>query len=107
MLCLTASAHFGSRRRDLVAMVPTSLPRPGLLVTVTGIAELAIVAGLLVEATAPAAAVAFVAFLVAVFPANVHAARTDAGIGGRPPTPLPARAVIQAAFVVAALGVFA
>ena len=41
MLALTASAHFGSRRADLIRMVPPALPRPDLLVTVTGLAELA------------------------------------------------------------------
>lgn len=104
MLVLTASAHFGSRRRDLVAMVPPSLPWPGLLVTVTGLAELAVAAGLLFDATAPAAAIALVALLIAMFPANVHAARANVGIGGRPPTPLPKRTLIQALFVAAALG---
>lgn len=104
MLALTASAHFGSRRRDLVAMVPPRLPRPELLVTVSGVAELAIAVGLLFEKTAPAAAVALVALLVAVFPANVHAAKANVGIGGRPPTPLRKRTVVQALFVAAALG---
>lgn len=104
MLVLTASAHFGSRRRDLVAMVPPRLPRPGALVTVTGIAELAIAVGLLFGPTAPVAGAALVVLLVAMFPANVHAARAGVGIGGRPPTPLPKRTVIQAAFVAAAIG---
>lgn len=104
MLLLTASAHFGSRRRDLIAMVPPRLPRPDVLVTVTGVAELAVAAGLLCDATAPTAAVVLVGLLLVMFPANVHAARADIGIGGRPPTPLRKRTVIQAVFVAAALG---
>ncbi|HVF74067.1 MAG TPA: hypothetical protein VM938_03380 [Acidimicrobiales bacterium] len=104
MLALTASAHFGSRRRDLIAMVPPRLPRPDLLVTITGVAELAIAAGLLFERSAPVAAAALVVLLVAMFPANVHAVRANVGIGGRPPTPLRTRSVIQAAFVAAAIG---
>ncbi len=55
MLLITASAHFGSRRADLIRMVPPVLPRPELLVTVTGIAELVTAFGLLVEEAAPVA----------------------------------------------------
>jgi hypothetical protein len=36
MFLLTASAHWGKRRRDLIAMVPTALPHPDLIVTITG-----------------------------------------------------------------------
>jgi len=55
MLALTASAHFGSRRADLIRMVPPALPRPDLLVTVTGVVELMVALGLLVRSTAQAA----------------------------------------------------
>jgi len=103
MLALTASAHFGSRRADLIQMVPPALPRPDLLVTLTGLAELAVALGLLVPATAQAAAVVLVALLVVMFPANVHAARAGVGIGGRPPTPLLPRSLMQVAFAVAAV----
>ena len=103
MLALTASAHFGSRRRDLVRMVPPALPRPELLVTITGIAELLVAVALLLPGAAPAAAVVLVALLVAMFPANVQAARAGVGIGGRPPTPLVARTALQAVFIVAAV----
>lgn len=103
MLALTASAHFGSRRADLIRMVPPALPRPDLLVTVTGLAELAVALGLLVPTTAQAAAVVLVALLVVMFPANVHAARAGVGIGGRPPTPLLPRSLMQVAFAVAAV----
>ena len=41
MFLLTASAHFTSMRADLIRMVPESLPAPGLLVTLTGLAEIA------------------------------------------------------------------
>ena len=102
MLVLTASAHFGSRRRDLVRMVPPQLPRPAVLVTVTGVAELVLAAALLVEATARVSSGVLVALLVVMFPANVHAARAGIGIGGRPPTPLVPRALMQGVFVAAA-----
>src|SRR6478609_6129310 len=76
MLLLTASAHFTSpRRAALVAMVPPRLPRPELLVTVTGVLELAGAAGLLLPATRTAAGICLALLFVAMFPANVHAAQ--------------------------------
>ena len=102
MLLVTASAHWGSRRADLVAMVPRRFPRPGLLVTVTGLLELAAAAGLLLRATAPWAALGLVALFVALFPANVSAARRRLTLDGRPVTPLPARTAMQVAFISAA-----
>jgi len=35
MFLLTASAHWGKRRPDLIRMVPPAFPRPDLLVTIT------------------------------------------------------------------------
>jgi uncharacterized membrane protein len=84
-------------------MVPPGLPRPDLLVTATGIAELVVAVGLLVPVTAQAAAIVLIVLLVVMFPANVHAARARVGIGGRPPTPLLLRGVIQVAFAAAAV----
>ena len=103
MLLLTASAHFGSRRPDLVRMVPDSFPAPELLVTLTGIAELLGAAGLLVPRLAPWAGAALALLFVAMFPANVHAAREGLTIGGAPVTPLVPRALLQVLFVAAAL----
>ena len=41
MFLFTAASHFHPRtRRDLITMVPTSLPSPSLLVTLTGLFEL-------------------------------------------------------------------
>lgn len=105
MLALTSSAHFLRPRRDaLVAMVPERLPRPGLLVTVTGVLEVAGAVGLLVPATRPAAAVCLALLFVAMFPANVRAARAGRGIRTMP---LPARAALQVVFVGACLAALA
>ncbi|HEY7210304.1 MAG TPA: hypothetical protein VH477_08530 [Bryobacteraceae bacterium] len=41
MFLLTASAHWGKRRPDLIRMVPAFFARPDLLVTLTGMCELA------------------------------------------------------------------
>jgi len=101
MLLVTASAHFTRpRRAALVAMVPPRFPRPALLVTVTGVLELAGAAGLALPATRTAAGVCLALLLVAMFPANVHAARASTGVRTMP---LPARSVLQVVFVAACL----
>ncbi len=95
MFFFTAAAHFSPRTRgDLIAMVPPALPRPDLLVTLTGIAELAGAIGLL-TARAPLAADGLMLLLVAMFPANIYAARIDHRIGGRPHTRMALRAPLQ------------
>lgn len=103
MFLVTASAHFGARRPDLVRMVPPWLPEPELLVTLTGLAELAGAAGLLVPRLAPWAATGLALLLVAMFPANVHAAREGLTIAGSPVTALGVRTVLQVVFVAAVL----
>lgn len=105
MFLLTASAHWGKRRPDLIRMVPSIFPRPDLMVTITGILEILGVIGLLVPALAPYAGLCLSLLLVALFPANVRAATKGLSIGGRPATPLPARAVIQVLFLVATAAV--
>jgi uncharacterized membrane protein len=101
MFLLTASAHWGKRRRDLIAMVPTALPHPDLIVTITGILELLGAAGLLFPATAPAAGVCLAVLLIAMFPANVRAAREHLKIGEGAATALPLRTVLQIVFIAA------
>jgi uncharacterized membrane protein YphA (DoxX/SURF4 family) len=60
MFSFTGVAHFTATRADLVRMVPPRLPNPALLVTLTGIAELAGAIGLLIPASAPRAAYALI-----------------------------------------------
>jgi uncharacterized membrane protein len=103
MFLLTASAHWGKRRPDLIRMVPPRFPRPDLLVTFTGIAELAGAVGLLWPPLAPWAASGLILLLLALFPANVHAAREKLQIGGRPVMPFGPRLVVQIVFVAALL----
>ena len=56
MFLFTAASHFHPRTRgDLIKMVPTSLPSPSFLVTLTGLFELTGAIGLLVPSTAAAA----------------------------------------------------
>lgn len=103
MFLFTASAHWGKARGDLIAMVPPVLPRPDLMVSITGLLEILGAVGLLVPATAPAAAACLIVLLLALFPANVRAARQNLTIGGRPATPLPLRALLQLVFIAALL----
>jgi hypothetical protein len=67
MFLLTASAHWGKRRQDLIAMVPPAFPRPDLLVTVTGVLEIAGAVGLMLPMGAPYAALGLCFLLLAVF----------------------------------------
>ena len=75
MFMFTAAAHFTATRADLVRMVPPAFPAPETLVAATGIAELAGAIGLLVPSAAKLAAWGLIVLLIAMFPANVHAAR--------------------------------
>lgn len=106
MFVLTGLAHFGlGRRAGLVAMVPPRLPRPDLLVTATGVLELAGAVGLLLPPTYRLAAACLALLMVAMFPANVYAARHQLTLGGKPVTPLPRRTVEQVLYLAAALTV--
>jgi uncharacterized membrane protein len=56
-------------------IVPPSLPNPALLVVISGAAEIAGGAGILIRATRSAAGIGLIALLLAVFPANVYMAQ--------------------------------
>jgi uncharacterized membrane protein len=99
MLCFTAAAHFNSMRADLIRMVPPSVPNPGLMVTFTGVCEVLGAIGLLVPQTRRIAAAALVVFLVAVLPANIHAARAGVTLGGAAATPMVPRIALQLLFI--------
>ena len=64
-------------------MMPASLPWHLGLIYISGIAEMALGAGLLVPALRRAAAWGLIALLIAVFPANLHVALHNIPIGGR------------------------
>ncbi len=107
MFLVTGGSHFVGMREDLIAMVPPVLPEPGLLVTVTGVLELAGAAGLLWRRTAPWAAGGLAALLVVMFPANVHAALAGLTVGGDAAMPLLPRTLLQVVFLAATLTVLA
>jgi uncharacterized membrane protein len=76
MFFMTGAAHFApGMRRDMIAIVPPRLPAPALLVTVTGVLELLGAVGLLYPPTRVAAAGCLFLLMLAMFPANIYAAR--------------------------------
>ena len=99
MLCFTAAAHFNSMRPDMVAMVPPSVPNPEFMVTFTGICEIVGAVGLLVPRTRRIAAVALIVFMLAVLPANIHAAQAGVTFRGAPATPIIPRVALQLLFI--------
>lgn len=99
MFFFTASAHFNSMRADLIRMVPPSVPSPGAMVTFTGLCEILGAIGLLIPRTRRVAAGALIVMLLAILPANIHAAISGGTIGGQPVTPLVPRIALQALFI--------
>lgn len=76
MFAMTGVAHFvDPLRADMITIVPPRLPAPALLVTITGVLELTGAVGLLYPPTRVAAAVCLFLLMLAMFPANVYAAR--------------------------------
>ena len=103
MFVLTGVAHFAPPLRgSLIAIVPPRLPAPGLLVSVTGVLELLGAVGLLIPATRIAAGVCLLLLMVAMFPANIYAARMP-----NPPksmtTRLPLRTAEEIVYLAAAV----
>lgn len=103
MFVLTGTVHFVWMREELISMVPSSLPYPGLIVTITGILELTGAIGLLWRATAPWAAGGLSLLLICMFPANVHYALS--GLATKPEDALIPRTLMQIVFLSAPLAI--
>ena len=101
MFLVTASAHWGRLRQDLVRMVPRGLGDGGRWVTLTGVAEILSAIGLQIPQAAMAVAGLAAAMLACILPANVKAARERLTIGGRRVPGLGLRVAMQVVFVVA------
>jgi uncharacterized membrane protein len=95
LFLFTASAHFTDMRHDMARMVPEAVPWPEAVVALTGLCEIAGAIALLVPRLRRAAGVALIVFLIAVFPANVRAAREGVTLGGSAATPLRWRVPMQ------------
>jgi uncharacterized membrane protein len=96
----TAIAHFGPMSAEVEKMLPRWVPKPKTTVFITGVLEISGAIGLIIPETRRLAAICLIMFLIAVFPANVHAAKSKVKLRGRPVTPLWVRAPIQILFIV-------
>ena len=99
MFVFTATAHFNKMKHDLARMIPSSFPRPMLIVYITGVLELLGAAGLLLPQFHRLAGICLIALLVGMFIANVNAAQRGVTLRGKPPTPLWLRAPMQISFI--------
>ena len=73
MFVFTATSHFNKMKHDLAQMIPSSFPRPLLIVYITRILELLGAAGLVLPQFRRLAGVLLIALLVGMFIANVNA----------------------------------
>jgi len=105
LFLIAASGRLQPRlRAGLAAIVPPALPHPELVVAATGVLEAAGAIGLLVPATHHLAAICLALLLVAVYPANVRAARLGGRVGSLS-SPLLPRTVEQLLWIAACIAV--
>ena len=85
-----------------VAMMPSVLPAPAALVSISGVAEILGGLGLILPATRRLAGWGLIALFVAIFPANINMAVHHLPLGGReiPTWALWARLPLQAVLAV-------
>ena len=95
LFIFTGIAHFNRVRPDLVRMVPPGFPNPEALVTISGIAEIAGAIGLLIPSVSKLSACGLILLLIAIFPANIYAARQKLSIAGMPHPSLGIRLAMQ------------
>jgi uncharacterized membrane protein len=98
---IAGGTHFFSPAPYL-AIMPSYLPSPALLVGLSGIAEILGGVGIFCRSTSCAAGWWLIALLITVFPANIHAISTGMIIGGHslPVWMLWARLPLQSLFIV-------
>lgn len=103
MFLLTASAHWGKRRPDLIRMVPSIFPRPDWIVTATGWLEIIGAVLLVIPFTSKAASIGLAIMLLAMFPANIRASREKLQLDGKEVLPLKDRTLLQIVFLLAVI----
>lgn len=99
MFLFTAGSRLTPMREDLLKMVPGMVPYPRLLVYVTGALEALGAIGLLLPATRSVAGLCLALLLIAMFPANINAARKHLQLRGKRPTPLWLRLPMQLVYI--------
>ena len=103
MLLIAASARWGKRKDDLIRMVPSVFPRPDLIVMITGLLEIAAAIGILIPALSRVVSICLAILFIAMFPANMKAAKEKLTMGGKQAHSLWLRTVIQIIFIVLVL----
>lgn len=99
MFVFTGISHFAKMKYDLARMVPNAFRRPLTIIYITGVLELLGAVGLLLPEFRKIAAFCLIALLLAIFPANIKAARRKLKVGGREATALWLRAPMQLLFI--------
>lgn len=99
MFLFTGAAHFTRARHGMARMVPRVCGNAIAMVYFTGVCEIAGAIGILIPRARALAGVCLILLLIAMFPANVKAAREKLNVAGRPATPLAPRTVIQIVFI--------
>jgi uncharacterized membrane protein len=103
MFVFTGVTHFTPMRHDFARMVPPAFAQRMAVVYFTGVCEILGALGLLIPGTRRAAGLCLALLLVAMFPANIRAARHGVRLGGRRPAPLPLRAAMQTLYIALAV----
>lgn len=93
--------HF-TNQAFFTSIVPPYLPFPVALVVISGVAEIALGALLLVRRTSRLAAWGLIALLIAVFPANIHMAMNPHLYPATSPTALLVRLPLQGVLIAVA-----
>lgn len=99
MFAFTGSTHFTAMKHDYAAMIPPPLAGQLWVIHVTGLLEIAGAIGLLVPKTRMLAGICLCLLLLALFPANVHAALNAINFRGKPPTNIWLRTLVQLVFL--------
>jgi uncharacterized membrane protein len=99
MFLFTGVAHFTKAKYSMARMVPQIFGNAMAMVYLTGVCEIAGAIGLLIPRLRGVIGLCLIALLVAMFPANVKAAREKLKVAGRPATPLWLRLPLQLAFM--------
>ncbi len=99
MFLVTGISHFVGMREQMIEMVPEWLPAPDLIVTGTGLLQLAAAVAMVSRRLAPWAALGLTALLIAMFPANINLALTGTDLPWT--STLVPRTIIQLIFLAA------
>jgi uncharacterized membrane protein len=99
MFLFTGAAHFTKAKYSMARMVPQVFGNALAMVYFTGVCEIAGAIGLLLPRFRSIVGICLIALLIAMFPANVKAAREHLMVAGRPATALWLHLPMQLAFI--------